>query len=114
MLITGLCGPKKKDQVPTTPRRGRQLKTMQESLELWKAEHKVITQGIARPMQRMLRYAKRAGCHTRHSSNPEDFSEEGHVVNFRSEKSIFILLLLNGFVLPSSENKPDLFLGHGT
>lgn len=39
MILNGLCGPKKKEQVPTTLRRGRQLKTMQESPELWKAEH---------------------------------------------------------------------------
>lgn len=114
MLITGLCGPKKKDQVPTTPRRGRQLKTMQESLELWRAEHKSHHTGDCTTDAKNVALRKRAGCHTRHSSNPEDFSEEGHVVNFRSEKSIFILSLLNGFVLPSSQNKPDLFLGHGT
>lgn len=39
MVITGLCGPKKNEQVPTTLRIGRQLKTMQESPELRKAEH---------------------------------------------------------------------------
>lgn len=46
MVITGLCGPKKKEQVRTTLRRGRQWKTMQELRELWKAEHESHHMGL--------------------------------------------------------------------
>lgn len=109
MVITGLCGTKKKEQVPTTLRRGRQLKTRQESPELWKAEHESHHTGYCTNDVKNIALRKEGWVSYWTFLQPKRFSEEEHVANFRSEKSMLILSLFNSFALPSFENKSGLF-----
>lgn len=109
MVITGLCGPKKKEQVPTTLRRGRQLKTRQESPELWKAEHESHHTGYCTNDVKNVALRKEGWVSFWTFLQPKRFSEEEHVANFRSEKSMLILSLFNSFALSSFENKSGLF-----
>lgn len=83
MVITGLCGPKTKEQVSTTLRRGRQLKIMQESPELWKAEHERHHTGYCTSDVRNVALRKEGWVSYQTSFQPRRFSVEEYVVNFR-------------------------------
>lgn len=112
-VITGLHEHKKKEQVPTTLRRGRDWTICKSHQSHGKLNMRAITQGITGMVRTMLHHAERARWPTFNLlsilSTQKIFWGRACCKLQVRKKSILIRFLFNSFALLNFENKSDLF-----